>query len=428
MSAATGRFAWRWLSVLALAAITLALPGAGKPAAREKTADAKIAFYRARIGGPGTYPAYARLGLACLEKYRETGQAKFHAQALAYLRQSLCYQPNFEALLGLALALSERHQFKEALPYAEEALGAMPSDLEAAGVLFDIRLALGRIQEAEAGLDVMLQAKSGFQSLSRLAALREYRGDFNGALAALLQAREQAEGTLSDATRAWLEVRLGSIRLRRCDASGARAAYERALKLVPGGDHASEHLAEWHAAQGHWPDAERLFQRLLRSRPTPHYRLALAEVCRAQNRPRDARREERRALKELRDAARDDAQDVFRPLALLLLERDDGAAEGLHWARRDWEIRQDALAADTLSWALWRNGSTAEALQLSAVAVKSGSRDGALLLHAGFIHSGSGRVTEGRTMLKEALACTLAFGPGERRLADEAVKLLRKPN
>ena len=83
--------------------------------ATAKSAAERIAFYRARIGGPGTYPIYARLGMAYLDRFRETGKTRDWDEAVKALRQSLDYQPNYEAHLGLAMALSERHHFAEAL-------------------------------------------------------------------------------------------------------------------------------------------------------------------------------------------------------------------------------------------------------------------------------------------------------------------------
>jgi len=393
---------------------------------RAITADKKITFYRARAGGPSTYPAHARLGLAYLQKFRETGKSKYYEQGIRCLRQSLSYQQNFEALLGLAVGLSERHFFKEALPYAEEALAAMPSDLEAAGALFDIRLALGNATDAEKGLNVMSGAKAGFQSLSRLAALREYRGDLVGAFDAMTRARDDASLTLPKAKLAWAEVRLGSLHLAQGDAAKAREAYRRALAIEPGYFHATEHLAEWHAAQWQWQEAEALFRKLLKSHPAPQYRVAQAETLRQQGKLRAATSERAKAVAELRQTVRDGSQDSFRLLALLLLERKESAAAGLHWAEQDWKVRQDVLTADTLAWAYHCNGHETEALRLSERALASGAKHPALLIHGGLIRCQSGRETEGRLLLAQALACLPAFGPHERTLEASAQKTLAR--
>ena len=91
-------------------------------------------------------------------------------------------------------------------------------------------------------------------------------------------------------------------------------------------------------------------------------------------------------------AERAGEKDEFRPLALFHLE-DGNVAKGLRFARLDWEVRQDALAADTLAWALFRNEQIAEAEKLARRAVESGNKTPALLLHAGIIlcHAGDVR-------------------------------------
>lgn len=387
--------------------------------------EAKIAFYRARIGGRSTYPAYARLGMAYEQKARETGNPEFHEEAVRHFRTSLHYQHNFEALWGIASALSERHKFSEALPYATEAADAMPSNLEALGILFDIHLALGNEPEAAAIADRMVHALAGFQAYTRLAALRQYKGDYSGALEEMIKARDSA---LPASTRAWIEVRIGSLHVFQGETPEARVAYEQALKLVPDYFFAQEHLAELEAAQGHWKAAEQLFQRLMSTRPEPQYRLALAEIFQQLNASRNASEEEQKALDELKDAATAGAQDVFRPLALLLLQNQSGAAEGLRWAEKDWEVRKDALTADTLAWAYCRNDRCAEALPLSERALKTGSKEPAILLHGAVIRSRVGLNSEARTLFQQAMQRLFAMGPAERKLVQPGEIAFRVEN
>ncbi len=420
---------WR-IRLLALV-LAVILPGCAgrRPSGQPTTegADGRIAFYRERLGGPGTYPAYARLGLALLQKYRDTGQARFYAESLQRFRQSLDFQSNLEALRGMAMALSERHEFHEALSYANGAVAALPGDLEALGILFDIRLALGDAAKAEDTLKVMLQAKPAFLVFSRVAALRQYRGDLAGAVEAMeLACRAPDASNQPATTRAWGQVRLGSILLRQCRVPDARKAYDRALEILPGYFFAREHLAEWHAAQGEWREAGSLYRELLATHPTSAYRLDWGECCRRLGDSPGAARETSRALVEMRQAAAQGAQDQARPLALLLLETDDSAAEGLEWARRDWTLRQDALAADTLAWAHARNGHRAEAMQLSETALRTGNKSPVILLHAGMIRLQSDHVAEGQHLIEQVLTCRTALTPREIALAEEAERELSR--
>jgi Flp pilus assembly protein TadD len=99
-------------------------------------------------------------------------------------------------------------------------------------------------------------------------------------------------------------------------------------------------------------------------------------------------------------------------------------AEGLRFARLDWAVRQDALAADTLAWALCRNGQNTDAQNLARQAVRSGNKSPALLLHSGMILCHAGDLAAGRPLIREALACPFGFGPGERKLSAAARRLL----
>jgi tetratricopeptide (TPR) repeat protein len=410
------------LALLLSAALIAAAPPVERATA--KTASERITFYRARTGGPGTYPIYARLGLAYLDRYRQTANTRDWEEAVAALRQSLRYQTNFEALLGLAMTLSERHHFAEALPYAQEALRAMPSDIEAAGTVFDIHLAVGSVAAADKDLQEMLKAQRGFHALSRLAALREYQGDLHGALEAMYEARDAAVSSkFSPNILAWAEVRIGALHVANCEKQEARDAYERALRIMPGYAFAREHLAEWHAAQGHWPEAARMFRELLKTNVSPVYRLGLAEALDARHEAAAAERERIKARDAMLAAQRAGAKDQFRPLALFYLEQGN-VADGLHFARLDWGVRQDALTADTLAWALFRNGQNTEAENLARQAVKSGNKSPALRLHSGMILCHAGDVAAGRPLIEQALACPLAFGSWERKLSGEARRFL----
>ena len=219
-------------------------------------------------------------------------------------------------------------------------------------------------------------------------------------------------------------ARLGLAYVEKHRETGKLRYYDRALGLLPGHVPATEHLAELHAARGEWEEAEGLFHELLKTRPGPQYRLGLAEACRQQGKTREARRESAKALRQLRQSAGRGVQDAIRPLALLLLEREETAAEGLRWAERDWEVRQDALTADTQAWAHHCSGHAPEALRWSEQALESGSKTPALLLHSGLIHCRCGQEEEGRALLRDSLGCQLAFGPHERTLAESARKLL----
>ena len=384
-------------------------------------AAARVAFYSARTNGPATYPAYARLGLALLDQYRETVEERCYTEALANLQRSLSYQRNFEALLGMGLALSERHHFTEALPYVRESLDAMHSHVEAEAAYFDIHLALGDIAMAEEVSNRMLKQAPGFAAYTRAAALAEYRGDWQTAINYLEKALAQAE--LSPSSRAWCEVRIGSLFMFLGNASQARKRYDRALGIAPNYFFAKEHLAEWNAAQGRWRDAERLYRSLLAQRPEANFRAAFGEALEKLGRSTEARHETAAAIRELRTKVAAGKIDQLRELAILLLSEGESAQEALELAQRDHAMRHDVMALDTLGWALSVAGRHDEALEVSQPLLDSASNNPTVLLHAALIRLRAGRGKEVEPLLRRAQTFELAFTTPERKALVQAEKL-----
>ena len=392
-------------------------------------ADARIAFYQARIGGPGTYPAYARLGAAYLQKARETGRASYLDQAERYLQRSLDLLRNQEALRWLAAVQLEQHRFRQALSHAQEAVAAWPADLEAQGVLFDVHLALGELDQATAVAERILAGAPSFASLTRKAALQSVRGDPTGAAEAMAQACADAEArSLPAETRAWCQVRLGAYQVASCQGAAAERAYNRAIEVFPGYCQAIEHLAELRAAQQRTAEAIALYNQLLSEHPNPGYRLALAEQLESIERGgAEAERALAQALDELRRSAAQGSLSELRALALLLLEDDQTVAEGLRWAQTDWDNRGDALAADTLAWAYYKSGRLSEAKALIERAMRAGGTEPLVLLHAAYIHRRLGDFSQARELLERALACPLQLSPAARAAAEALRAELERP-
>lgn len=410
------------LLALGLAGLLLSIPQ-GAPGS---DADARIEFYKARIGGRGTYPSYARLGAAYLQKARETGRSSFYHDAENYLLQSLRFQRNYEALRWLADLALARHQFRVALAYARETVQTMPGDLDAQGALFDSHLALGDVQSAAGVAERMMQMQPGFASLTRRAALRESRGDWHGAVETMARACQQAEADrLPAEPRAWCQVRLGSLHLSGCEPQKAEAAYRSALRRLPRYFRAEEHLAELRAAQGNYQEAIRAYQDLAERTRDPRYPIALAELYSLAGDTELASRERQRALAELRRSAGSGSRADWHALAMLLLDQARTAADGLQWAQKDFENRRDVIAAEALAWAYYRNGRLEHAAETIEHALQAGSRQPSVLYHAALIYHRLGRHQQARAWLEQALACPFALRPSERADAEKHLAQLR---
>jgi tetratricopeptide (TPR) repeat protein len=221
----------------------------------------------------------------------------------------------------------------------------------------------------------------------------------------------------------WTWLAISACWRTNCEKQEARDTFKRALRIMPGYAFAREHLAEWHDVQGLWTEAARIFRELLKTNAAPAYHLGLGEALDARQQAAAAERERTKARDAMLATQRAGAKDQFRLLALFYLE-ESNVAEGLCFARLDWEVRQDARSADTLAWALFCNGQDAEAQSLARQAVQSGNKNPALLLHCGMVRCYAGDFVVGRPLIEQALECPLAFGPAERKLSTEARRVL----
>lgn len=381
-------------------------------------ADARIAFYEARLGGRATYPAYAGLGLAYLQKGRETGIPRYFDDAKRCLLESQRRQRNFEAMKGLAAVYLARHEFHEALSAAEEAVQTLPSDPGAMGALFDAHLALGEDGKAAGVLDTLRRQSPGFLTDSRLSTFEEHRGRLAEARDAMLRACAEADETRSPAaTRAWCRVRLGALFVATCEPTRAEGLYREALALFPGYYLAREHLAELAAARGRFDEAIAGYEGLLQTNPGPDYQLALADLLDATGEDDRAAALRATALTTLRDSAESGHRADWRTLGLLLLEDDATVEEGLRWAERDWENRRDSFAADTLAWAFYRRGRLGEAGTLITRALGTGFLTPTILLHAAEIELAAGRRSDAGALLQRLPRCREALAPSDQARA-----------
>ncbi|MDQ2692089.1 MAG: hypothetical protein M3Y68_08675, partial [Chloroflexota bacterium] len=94
---------------------------------------------------PDDWQSYSQLGVAFLQKARETGDPAYYQRAEEALDQALSLQPSDYVSISArgALALA-RHDFVAALEWGEKAMRINPSRTYAYGVVADAQVELGR--------------------------------------------------------------------------------------------------------------------------------------------------------------------------------------------------------------------------------------------------------------------------------------------
>src|SRR4029077_10337831 len=180
----------------------------GTPAPREQLGYQFIA--RARIANdPGDYTLAERVA-TCLEE-RHPG--------------------DLVALLLRGHALHQLHRFHEAEAIARTLVTKREFVLDYA-LLGDALMEQGRLTEAAAAYQKMIDLKPFYQSYTRAAHLRWLTGDLNGAIELIRKAIAAASPRNPEAI-AWAYTRLGAYELQRGDASQAMRAVDAALSFQP---------------------------------------------------------------------------------------------------------------------------------------------------------------------------------------------------
>jgi tetratricopeptide (TPR) repeat protein len=147
-----------------------------------------------------------------------------------------------QARLALAGALAALHRFDDSLAAAAEAarLGADTAAVDAARA--SALQGRGDLEAAVAIRKTHAAAAPDTTTLCALAAAEAEAGNLADAERHLDEAARLYRDT-SPFAPAWIEFQRGLLRERRADLTGARAAYEAALRLLPTYAHATSHLA-----------------------------------------------------------------------------------------------------------------------------------------------------------------------------------------
>lgn len=356
---------------------------------------------------PDAADALTLLGLTYQQRARETGDPSFYGLSERALLRALEVQPTQPlAATGLATLAVARHRYDEALVLARRAIGQDPADASAHGALGDALLALGRYEEAFAAYDRMAVLSPSVASYVRVAHARQVLGRPAAAVEAL-EAVDELAPTVPEHV-AWMQVQLGSIQLSRGRLDEAEAAFKAGLAELPGYVHAEAGLARVAAARGDYDRAAAALQSVVDRLPAPAYAILLGDVLSVSGRATEAQE-----AYELVDAISTllEANGVRTELqtALFDLDHDRDLAGALQRAREAYEAAPGIGAADTLAWALYKNGRCEEARARSIEALRLGTKDGLFLFHRGMIERCIGNEAAGRAYLETALRIDPSF-------------------
>jgi tetratricopeptide (TPR) repeat protein len=404
-------------------AIDMAAPA---PAPVELGGASIIANLQERIRrNPNDTTSYAQLGLALLQRVRETADPLLYAQAESAFAEALKRDPNqFDAMVGQGSLELSRHHFADALRWGERARAANPFSARPYGIIGDAQIELGQYDAAVVTIQKMVDTRPDLNSYSRVSYIRELKGDGNGAIQAM-QTAVEAGGQISESTL-WTQVQLGHLYFNRGDLAAAEQAYALALQARPDYIYAQAGIAKVRAAQGHDDQAIRAYQGIVKRLPLPEFVIALGDLYEVAGKPTEANRQFDlvRAMQKLNAGA---GMDVDMELALFDADHGADPPATLTRARGAYERRPSIYAADALAWALYRTGDYTAARRYSQEALHLGTRDAALYYRAGMIAQALGDRTAARDYLTQALAINPYFSVRYAPLARKALEQLRSP-
>jgi tetratricopeptide (TPR) repeat protein len=336
---------------------------------------------------------------------RTHDEPRHYAQADACSTAALARSPADAAALRLrGLVMLNQHRFREARALALELLARHPEDTLSWGTLSDAELELGKLGDAIAAAQQMLDRKPNLPAYGRAAHLRWLEGDREGAKRlyqlAIAAGREQKDHE----PRAWMLVQAAWVFWHEGDYAGAAAGFDLALRDVPNYPAALAGKGRAALSLGHYRDAIAYLTRALEAHALPETAWWLGDAYTLAG-ELDAARELYARVE--RDGARLDP----RMLALFYSSKQREPVLALQLARSAYAERQDWYSKDALAFALYRNAQLPEARRLAREAIASGIPDARLLYHAGLIERAAGDADGGNALIDRALQLNPRFDP-----------------
>lgn len=386
--------------------------------------DASIAALQAHLRTqPRDHDGWATLGLAYDEQARTKGDPSRYPQAEKALARSLQLAPhNDQALAGEAALAAARHEFADALTYADQALAQNPYSENALSSRIDALVELGRYDEASKAADTADARKPGVPVFTRYAYVHELRGD-------VATARRVLEQALATATArgdiAYVTSQLGLLAWNQGDYKTALRYYARALAADDTYLPALEGRARAQEATGDLADAIKGMELVVSRYPLPAPLVELGEMYEARGAAGDKEKARNQYALVEPWIALAHANGVNADLDTALAAADHGdKAQALRAARAEWARRHTVHTADALAWALHVNGRDQEALPYARQATATGYHNAAFLYHRGMIEQATGHPDDARTHLTAALKLNPGFSPLGAATARTALKAL----
>ncbi|MGR9108275.1 MAG: tetratricopeptide repeat protein [Gammaproteobacteria bacterium] len=310
------------------------------------------------------------------------------------------------ALLLFAHIHHNLHQFRRAETEGRRLVAERGAWFDYA-VFGDALMEQGKLDQAAAAYQAMMAIRPGPEAYLRAAHLRWLTGDLDGAIELQRMAIPSA-ATLDQEGAAWAHVRLGNYLLQGGESELSRAYLQKALEIEPDYPPALLALGRIDLAEDRPHEALARLLKAAERNPLPEYQWVLIEAL--QSAGDESRVQSRMDLIRRRGPVED-------PRTYTLFRADTGAVEPelLALAERELEVRRDVFTLDAMAWLLYALGDYGKALEFSAEAMQTGTRDARLFLHRGAIAAANSRFAEAHHWLSQADELRRMLLPSERK-------------
>lgn len=359
-----------------------------------------------------------RLGWAFVKKARlsyDPGYYKLAEQC------SLCVQSENgndpDAILLQGHVLHSLHKFKEA-EFIARKLVTMRNEAPDYGLLGDVLMEQGRLDEAVVFYQRMVNLRPDLQGYVRIAHMRWLKGDLEGAQEVMQIA--VTAGSLSESEpTAWAYTRLGIYELQAGNCEMAVRSAGIALQFAENYPAALLLRGRVLLAQGKVSEGIKSLEQAATRLSLPEYQWALADALREEGSIAEAEDVESRL-------ASSGAMNDPRTFALYLVTRGQRLQQALALAERELNTRSDIFTMDAVAWALKANGRLAEAREYSQKSLQEGTRDGRLFYHSGSIAMATGNYADAQAWFKRTDQIKQTLMPSEREDLNRQFAALRE--
>jgi len=359
-----------------------------------------------------------RLGWAFVRKARlsyDPGYYRLAEQCALCVQSEKNNDP--DAILLAGHVLHSLHRFKEAESTGRQ-LVALRNEASDYGLLGDVVMDQGRVDEAVGFYQRMIDLRPDLQGYVRIAYVRWLEGDLDGAREVMRIALTAGSPRESEAT-AWAYTRSGIYELQAGNVEAALRCAEIALQFAQHYPAALLLRGRVLLAQGKVLESVKTLQEAATQASLPEYQWTLADALREAGQTLEGERVESHLLTS-------GANSDPRTFAVYLATRGYLVERALALAKAELNTRADVFTMDALAWALKANGRIAEAGEYAQKSLREGTRDARLFYHVGSIALANGDYAAAREWLQRADEIKQTLLPSERHDLQQQFIALRE--